>query len=305
MTTDRDPKELLLLAAVIEAGNFSAAARALGSTRQSVQRRIARLEDSLGLRLIERSTRQARPTAMGELLYAQALVIRESMRHVSELVARSGPDVTGRLRLSTSPLLARFLLPSILERYARERPNVELEVLAEARSVDHIHESVDLAIRVGSPEDSSLRTVRLGQTTPWLVARADRFTAPIDLDALHTLPIVRYGPPTEAPLLLNLADGRIAELRQRPRLTSNSLDVVLHAVLQGTGAAMLPDFAVAEHVSSSRLDLLLPPNTLTARPIHAVFVSPSAERPALAHLLELMRLHFDTHASLSSKQTTK
>jgi DNA-binding transcriptional LysR family regulator len=283
-TTDADA--LVAFAAVVEAGSFSAAARELGTTRQSIHRRVVRLEDHAGLRLLERSTRQVRATAVGLRVYQHAVAVRDALHGAAEEVRSASAVPAGRLRVSVPPLMARTLFPPVVVAFTRAYPSVSLELLSDQRLADLLGESVDLAVRVGPLDSSSLLAVSLGHTPQILVASP---TLP-GLAGLETLadlqrvPGLLYGPPPR--------DGRWAlsdgEVRLRPRLVSTSAEVLREAALEGLGVAALPALFVAPELEAGRLVQVVPAWS-RARPVHAVYASRVAGNPALAAFLAVLQ----------------
>ncbi len=144
-----DLNSLLIFAAVAEAGSFSQAARRLGMPVSTVSRRVAELEDQLGVRLLERSTRSLRLTDVGaEVLdYAQQTV--DVSDAVESLVSNRLTEVTGALRLSCPPSIADSLIAPLISAFQASYPAVRIHVMVTDRLVDHISEGVDLALRVG------------------------------------------------------------------------------------------------------------------------------------------------------------
>ncbi len=151
-----DLNALLIFSAVAEARSFSEASRRLGKPVSTVSRRVAELEDQLGVRLLERSTRSLRLTDVGaEVLdYAQQTV--EVSDAVESLVSNRLTEVTGALRLSCPPSVADSLIAPLISAFQASYPAVRVHVMVTDRYIDHISEGIDLALRVGPLQDSSL-----------------------------------------------------------------------------------------------------------------------------------------------------
>ena len=151
-----DLNALLIFAKVVDATSFSEASRRLGMPISTVSRKIAELEDQLGVRLLERSTRQLRLTDVGAevLEYAQKGV--EVSEAVESVVSNQLAEVKGTLRLSAPPSIADSVLAPLLTAFQASYPEVHVHVLVTDRFVDHIAEGIDLVFRVGPLEDSTL-----------------------------------------------------------------------------------------------------------------------------------------------------
>jgi DNA-binding transcriptional LysR family regulator len=151
-----DLNALLIFAKVVDATSFSEASRRLGMPISTVSRKIAELEDQLGVRLLERSTRQLRLTDVGAevLEFAQKGV--EVSEAVESVVSNQLAEVKGTLRLSAPPSIADSVLAPLLTAFQASYPEVHFHVLVTDRFVDHIAEGIDLVFRVGPLEDSTL-----------------------------------------------------------------------------------------------------------------------------------------------------
>ncbi len=144
----QDLNDLYYFAKVVEAGGFAAAGRLLGIPKSRLSRRIAELEERLGARLLQRTTRQLKLTAVGEryLRHCQAMLLEAEM--ADEAVASMSSEPRGRLRVSSPVGLAHQFLPVIIETFLVKYPLVQLEMTLLNRRVDLISEGIDVALRV-------------------------------------------------------------------------------------------------------------------------------------------------------------
>lgn len=147
-----DLNSLALFAKVIEAGSFSEAARRLKMPISTVSRRIAELEDQLGVRLLERSTRNLRLTELGAEVLEHAVRSAELNEAVESVVSNRLSDVSGTLKLSAPPSVSDTLLTPLVTAFQASYPNVRVQILVTERLVDLIVEGVDLAFRLGALE---------------------------------------------------------------------------------------------------------------------------------------------------------
>ena len=168
----QDLNDLYYFAKVVEAGGFAAAGRLLGIPKSRLSRRIAELEERLGARLLQRTTRQLKLTAVGEryLRHCQAMLLEAEM--ADEAVASMSSEPRGRLRVSSPVGLAHEMLPGVISNFLEKYPQVQLEVMLVNRRVDLVTEGVDVALRVREPgdEDPLLVTRRLRQAQMLMVA---------------------------------------------------------------------------------------------------------------------------------------
>jgi DNA-binding transcriptional LysR family regulator len=151
-----DLNSLVVFAKVVQAGSFSEAARRLKMPVSTVSRRIAELEDELGVRLLERSTRSLSVTELGVEVLQHAVRSAELSEAVESIVSNRLSDVSGTLRLSAPPSISDTLLTPLVTAFQASYPNVHVQVLVTDRFVDHIAEGVDLVFRLGALRDSSL-----------------------------------------------------------------------------------------------------------------------------------------------------
>jgi DNA-binding transcriptional LysR family regulator len=156
-----DLNSLMIFGKVAQAKSFSEAARRLKMPTSTVSRRVAELEDQFGVRLLERSTRSLRLTAVGSEVFEQALYGAELSETVENIVSNHVSDVAGILRLSAPPSISDSLLAPLIGAFQAAHPKVHVQILVTDRVVDYIAEGIDLAFRVGSLKDSSLVALKI------------------------------------------------------------------------------------------------------------------------------------------------
>src|SRR5580693_313508 len=165
-----DLNSLIVFAHVVEANSFSGAARILKMPTSTVSRRIAELEDQLGVRLIERSTRRLRLTDAGSEVLEHARRMVELSDAVDNAASNLLSNVSGTLRLAAPPSISDTLLAPIVGAFQEAYPEVRVHIFITDRIVDHVSEGVDLTFRVGDLEDSSLVARRILKYRHQLVA---------------------------------------------------------------------------------------------------------------------------------------
>jgi DNA-binding transcriptional LysR family regulator len=151
-----DLNALVVFAKVVEAKSFSEAARRLGMPVSTVSRRVAELEDQLGVRLLDRSTRNLRLTDLGSEVLEHAQRSAEASEAVQNIVSNRQSSVSGTLRLSAPPNISDTLLGPLVTAFQASYPNVRVQILIAERYIDHIADGVDIAFRLGALKDSSL-----------------------------------------------------------------------------------------------------------------------------------------------------
>lgn len=252
-------KDMIVLAEVVDAGSFSQAADRLGRTKSSVSQSVTRLETSLDLRLIQRTTRRLALTEPGQRFYRHCAAIREIYGVALEEARAKSESLSGRLVL-TAPhaLSAAFVRPAV-ESFLSAHPGLEISFVTEDWQLNLVDYAIDLAIRVGMPGDQSLKVTKLGAFRDLLCAHRDLVSK-------------MGGPPkTLAELaawdhIANEWQGAEVEYRRpgqravrvSPRIRCNAFNDVLGFLRAGQGVALLPDIAIQEELSSGRIVVLLP-----------------------------------------------
>ncbi|MDP9585931.1 UNVERIFIED_ORG: DNA-binding transcriptional LysR family regulator [Burkholderia contaminans] len=243
-----------------EALSFVAAGRALGISASAVGKTIARLEQSLGVRLFNRTTRRVTLTDEGRHFYERCQRILEDFRDAEATVTASAQRPRGKLRVSLPVIGYRFLLP-VLPEFRQCYPDVELDLDFNDRMVDVVEGGFDAVIRSGPLSDSSLMSRRLGPfafvlcATPAYLARAGTPAAPHDLEA-HDC--VRYCFPTTGKLqdwALAARDG--TPLKLRTAMTCNNMEALRGAVMAGLGIGYMPDFLARDALDTGALVTVL------------------------------------------------
>jgi DNA-binding transcriptional LysR family regulator len=172
---------------VVDAGSFSAAARALNIGQPAVSKTVAQLEERLGVRLLMRSTRGLSPTEAGQNFYEHAKRALEEADEADLAARGAGASLTGRLRISAAPTFARLHVVPHLPKFLAAHPNLAMDVVLDDRLIDLVEEGIDIALRVGSLNDSSLTARRLAScprhvlATPAYFARAGVPRTPAEL----------------------------------------------------------------------------------------------------------------------------
>jgi DNA-binding transcriptional LysR family regulator len=258
-----DLNALVVFAKVVEANGFSEAARRLKMPISTVSRRIAELEDSLGVRLLERSTRSLRLTELGTEVLEQAIRSVEISEAVENIVSNRLADVSGTLRLSAMPSISDTLLTPLVTAFQASYPNVRVQILVTNRIMDYIAEGVDLAFRLGALKDSSLVARKLLTYRHQLVASPDyvkRYGQPLSPQDLLMHRLLTFSHwRAESNWTFVHADGRTREtLAFQPYLVMNDFAGLVPALLAGAGIGDLPPVVQPDLVRSGRLMEVMP-----------------------------------------------
>lgn len=263
------PADMLLFAAVVREGSFTKAARRLGITKQTTSERIGNLEQRLGVRLLERTTRRLRVTEPGAMYYERCASIAAQIDEANAEIQRRQAEPVGLLRVSAPFLYGRRFLAPVVADYLGRYPKARVEIVLADRRVDLIEEGFDVAIRIGALDDSSLAARRLGEGHIYYVA-SPRFRAAHAVERARDLADVRCIGlrPSETWEVLG------QETKIEPVLVVNDLEVAHDAAIAGVGIAQLPGIVCREAVADGRLRVLFGPAALL-RPVYAIYPSRS------------------------------
>ncbi len=258
-----DLNSLVVFAKVVEANSFSEAARRLKMPISTVSRRIAELEDQLGVRLLERSTRSLRLTDVGSEIFEQAQHSVELSEAVDHIASNHLSNVSGVLRLSAPPSISDSLLAPLVGGFQMSHPDVRVQILVTERMVDHIAEGVDLVFRVGALKDSTLVARKILTYRHQLVAspaylRNGRLPqVPKDLLDHRLLAFSRWRPENRWNFVH--INGKHKEtLTFQPFLSMNDYAGLASALLAGAGIGELPPLVQAQLLHQKQIVEIMP-----------------------------------------------
>jgi DNA-binding transcriptional LysR family regulator len=258
-----DLNALAVFAKVVEAGSFSEAARRLKMPISTVSRRVAELEDQLGVRLIERSTRSLRLTELGAEVLEHAIRSAELSEAVESIVSNRLSDVSGTLRLSSMPSVSDTLTTPLVTAFQASYPNVRFQILVTERMVDLIADGIDLAFRLGPLKDSSLVARRILTYRHQLVASPsylkDRELPRKPEDLLsHRLLTFSYWKPENSWTFVHKNGQDKETLTFQPHLSMNDFAGLAPALVAGAGIGDLPPVVQPSLIEEGRLVEVMP-----------------------------------------------
>lgn len=260
---------------VVEAKSFSAVARETNMSQSTVSKHIAALEDRLGTKLLNRSTRSLQLTEAGQEYYHHCIRILNDFQEAEASIGKGKIKPTGTLRMSTSASFGRtFVLPNLNE-FFDSYPDISIDLLFDDDYTDLLKDGIDLAIRIGPLKDSSLIARKIGTSARIVVASPDylvkhgRPKKPADLVkhqclfySLQKFPDIWYFHSTQQ------GDESI---RVSGRLKASSPDAVCDAALEGMGIAILGEWYARQFIKQGRLKVIMPEYRPTTYDIHAVY----------------------------------
>ncbi|HEY9271462.1 LysR family transcriptional regulator, partial [Achromobacter sp.] len=275
---------------VVEAGSFALAAQRLDLTRSAVGKSVARLEARLSARLFHRTTRRQSLTEDGQAYYGRCVRALAELQAAEAELDSGRREPQGRLRVSAPLVFGRQCIAPVLREMALQYPQLQLDISFTDRIVDLIEEGYDLAIRVGDlPDSASLAARRLGTQMMGITAspayiQAHGRPASVGELAQHAGIIYAHNG-VEKAWAVKDEDGKVTQLRLRPRLRLNDLQAIADAALAGAGVAWLPCWMLSRYVHSGELDVLMYCDRLASQEVHAMWPQarylPSKTRAAI------------------------
>lgn len=293
-----DLNTLYYFTQVVEHGGFAPAGRALDIPKSKLSRRIALLEERLGVRLLQRTSRHCSLTEIGQEYYQRCVAMRVEAEGAAEVIERNRSEPRGLVRLACPTTLLNSWVGPMLTRFMLRYPAVELFIESTNRRVDVLHEGFDIALRVRFPplENTDMVMKVLGNSRQCLVGRPDfleqlpKKFQPSDLSAL---PSLHWGGSQREYQweLFGPGDGKLV-IPHRPRMVTDDLIALRHGALAGVGIAHVPRVAVREDLDAGTLVEMLPGWEPKCGIVHAIFPSRRGLLPSVRTLIDFLAEEF-------------
>ncbi len=294
--------DLNLFIRVVETGSFTAAADSLDVQKSTISRRIAQLEDTLGIRLIQRTTRKLKLTPEGEELFSRAQPLVDDLAAVQDDISASKTELRGRLRLTMPTEIGVFMMNEVISSFMQAYPRMEVDVELSTRTVDLIEEGVDLTLRLGPLPNSSLIArhvagLRRGLfATPEYIEQHGAPLSPADLTKHSCITLLR---PFDHLRFINWNNQEPVNMGGRMR--TNSLSFVREMIIQHMGIGRLPDVFCGELLESGRIVRVLEDFQLEPLEINALYASRRNLNPRVSAFLDHMTERLSGHPWVQNK----
>ncbi len=290
----QDLNDLFFFAAVVDHGGFSAAGRALGIPKSRLSKRVSQLEERLGVRLLQRTTRRFVVTQPGERFYAHCRAVLVEARAAQEAVDELRAEPRGTVRVSCPVSLTQTVMAYVLPEFLRAYPKVQVRLSSTNRRVDLLGEGYDIAIRVRQKLDTDawmiMRTFGQSQVlpvaSPVLLDRIGRPEKPQDLAGMPALSTMEHDGAQNWELVD--ADGHQVAVEISPRVICGDFTMLLECARRDLGVAMLPEFVCAPAISAGQLEVLLPDWSAPEGTMHFVYPSRRGLLPAVRALVDFL-----------------
>lgn len=275
-------EDMEIFARVVEAESFTGAAERLGLAKSLVSRRLNRLEERLGTRLIARTTRRLALTEAGRAFYERARRLLEETAEAEATAMATAVGLRGRLRIAAPMSFGQVHLAPAISRFLADHPEVGIDVDLNDRFVDLVGEGYALAIRIGRLKDSSLVARKLAPArmvlcaSPDYIARHGKPKTPADLTHHDCL---LYTNRAAGDVWRFRSGGKTTSPQVRARVAANNGDFLARAAIAGLGMVLLPTFIVFEALAKGELEAIPCGEPLDDSAIHAVL--PAGRQPPL------------------------
>ncbi len=263
-----------VLVKVVASGSFAEAARRLGVTRSAISKAITQLEQELGVRLLDRTTRRVVPTEAGLAYYERCLAILAQISETEAQISRLHDEPKGVLKVNAPMSFGTLYLGTAIAEFMERYGDLKVELTLTDRMIDPLEEGVDVTVRIGAMVDSSLIARRISTVRVVLVASAAYLArngspeTPADLVGHKCL---HYGHSTTVPRWQLTENGQPISVPVAACLSSNNGDTLRDAAVKGIGIARLPAFLVGSEIASGKLAVVLPDYPPQDVTIHALY----------------------------------
>lgn len=287
-----DLNDLYYFVQVVDHGGFAQAGRVIGLQKSKLSRRLALLEDRLGVRLIQRSSRRFSVTEIGREYYKRCVAVLVEAEAAAAFIAQHRDEPQGVVRVSCPSALISFQFGALFARFLTAYPKVDLHLESTNRRVDVVAEGFDISIRVRFPplEQTDLLMRKLDDSSQYLVARPGFPNAPITTPAdLAGLPSLAWKSASHTyEWRLERTNGERAVIPHRPRVLTDDMAALREAALEGAGIVQLPTMMIWKDLAAGTLAPVLPEWRPASGIVHAVFPSRRGLLPSVRTLIDFL-----------------
>ena len=278
----------------VKTGSFAASAISLNTSPQMIAKYVVFLEDYLGLKLLNRTTRSQKLTEFGKQYYEKCLFILDEVKSSKTLAQQFIEEPKGRLRISAPVSYGHFNLISVLSRFMRCYPKVNVDLQLSDRYVDLVKDDFDIVFRIGELSNSSYIARKLNcyklifAASPTYLAKNGIPATPNDIKK-HQCLIYQYVNPTKKDYLWPFSvNGKVINIPISGSLKSNDTLALANAAVEGLGITMLPQSMLSELIHQNKLFPILQDFLPPARDVHLLYKSDKQQLPKLKMFIEFI-----------------
>ncbi|MFH4467751.1 LysR family transcriptional regulator [Vibrio diabolicus] len=271
----RNTDDYIIFYHLIEQGSFSAAARHMSLTKSVVSKRIAKLEQELGVQLLYRTTRTLTLTEAGRAFFTHAKAVYQAVATAEESIVGLGKNLSGNIKVSVPTISGELILPKVINEFNQKYPDINIDMDLDNRFVDIVNERFDLAIRTGVLPDSSLIARKLVDAN-WIVCASPQYLAkhgiPKQPQALDKHNCLVYSYQENGAREWAFKEGdEVYQITVDGNLCTNNSSVLRNVALLGQGIIYVPRVLVYEDLKQGRLIQLFKDETAKCLGIYAVY----------------------------------
>ena len=249
--------EMGVYATVVDLGSFTKAADKLGMPKSTVSRHISQLESRLGVRLLNRTTRQLKPTEVGKLYFHHCSRIIEEAEQAREVIQNMQAQPSGLLRITLPLAFGSEFIQFLIRDFLELHPKIKVEIMLDNRPLDMLDEELDVAFRMGDLADSSLVARHIGYNHLILAATPEYLRkngSPKNINELEEHQLIRH--PYALPTLMH--NNKEYEVKAQNRLLLNDMDLIRKMTLKDMAIGMLPAIVAADDLDAGNLVRVMP-----------------------------------------------
>lgn len=285
---------------VVESGSFKKAAEHLKLEPSSITRKIAALEDHLQVKLLRRSTQRTTPTELGQLYYQGLRKIVDEQNALEEMIRGGVKQLNGKLRIAAPvDFGAQFVMP-VVRKLQQQAPDLSVELLLGSYFENLVEQNLDVAVRIGALQDTSLIARKLGQLHRVLVASPAylaQYGTPTQPEQLVDHNFILYSS-IQASSDIKFADGScFPHFLIKSNITVNSVTAIRKLVLDGIGIHLGPRWLFSDDLKCNQVIQVLPEKLLESFPVNAIYT----ERAYLPEKIKLFIALMSEHLSLTNE----
>lgn len=271
----RNTDDYIIFYHLVEQGSFSAAARQMELTKSVVSKRIAKLEQEIGVQLLYRTTRTLKLTEAGQSFFEHARSVYQAVATAEESIVGLGKSLSGNIKITVPTISGELILPTVISEFNQAYPDINIDMELDNRFADIVNEGFDLAIRTGVLPDSSLIARKLVDAN-WIVCASPRYVAkhgkpktPGDLTK-HNCLVYAYQE-TGAREWAFKRDDEVYQVKVDGNLCTNNSSALRNVALLGQGIIYVPQVLVYEDLQQGKLIQLFKDETAKCLGIYAVY----------------------------------
>jgi DNA-binding transcriptional LysR family regulator len=281
---------------VVDHGGFTEAARKMNLSKSAVSKHVSALEARLGVRLLNRTTRRVSPTELGLAYYDRARSVLAEAREADSMMTAMQATPRGSLRVSAPVTFGVHPLATVVAGFLAAYPEVDVDLVLDDRFVEVVAEGFDLAVRIGTLADSSLKARKLAETRMVIAAAPDYLAAagtPATVDDLHDHRLLHYSQLATGNFWrLRTPSGEERQVRVGGRLTVNNGEALMRAAEAGIGIALVPSFMLGDALGRGRLVEVLANRTPEILGVYALYPQGRFPQPKLRAFVDYLAERF-------------